>query len=166
MPESSGPRIVLVAGLARDRTIGKDGDIPWHYGEDLRNFKATTLGTMLVMGRRTFDAIGKALPGRENVVLTRDPAALAARAPDVTAVASLEEALDLAREQGVETVSVIGGAEVYRLALLVADEMLLTFVPEDGGGDTFFPDWDHAAWRETSRETLDRVEVVRYERSS
>jgi dihydrofolate reductase len=162
------PRVVLVAALAEDRTIGRDGAIPWHHPEDLRHFRRVTTGTALVMGRRTLDSVlayaGRLLPGRPHLVLTRDPAALAPRQPGVTPCGSLEEAVRRAGELGFDTVSVVGGEEVYRLALPVADELVLTLVPEAGGGDTFFPEWDPAEWREVSREPLGALEVVRYVR--
>ena len=160
------PRIVLVAGVARDGTIGRDGGIPWRYPEDLRTFKRATLGTALVMGRRTLESIGRLLPGRTSIVLSRDPAGVEARWPGCRGAASLEEAIDVARGLGATTVSVTGGGEVYALALPVADELLLTHVPEDGGGDVHFPAWDRAEWTEVARETVERVEVVRYRRRS
>src|SRR5262245_54285063 len=102
------PRVVFVVAMAKDRTIAKDGDIPWHHSEDLRHFKRVTMGTMVVMGRRTLDSFGgTTLPGRENVVVTRTPADLARARPDVTAVGSVDEAIALAARKGVATVSVI-----------------------------------------------------------
>ncbi len=164
--DSSGrPRIVIVAALARDRTIGKDGGLPWHYPEDLRHFKRVTTGAVIVMGRVTLESIGRTLPGRTNVVLTRNPGDVGERFPGVAAVSSLDDAIQLAREAGVDTLFVIGGAQVYALALPIADELLLTFVPEDGGGDTFVPDWDRGVWTESSRESVERVVVTRQVRS-
>ena len=161
---SPRPRIVLVAAMARDRTIGKDGKIPWHYPGDLKFFKAVTMGTALVMGRKTFDAIGRPLPGRDNIVVTRGPHAIAA-APNVFPVRSLDEAIALAVKRGATIVSISGGGEIYAAALPIADELILSYIPEDGGGDVFFPRFDAAAWRETSRETRDGVDVVRYART-
>ncbi len=157
-------RVVLVAGVARDGTIGRGGGIPWRYTEDMRHFRRCTADTALVMGRKTYDSIGRPLPERDNIVVTRDPPSLESRAPGVFAAGSVEQALEIARGRGATTVSVIGGAEIYRLALPLADELLLTYVPEDGGGDVFFPDWDAAEWSEVERETIDRIEVVRYRR--
>ncbi len=162
-------RVVLVAGLARDGTIGKDGGIPWRYPEDMRAFRAATTGTVLLMGRRTLDSIGRLLPGRETVVLSRDPEGVRARWPGAHAAASLDEALALAARlaaalPGEPVVSVLGGGEVYALALPRADELLLTYVPEAGGGDVAFPAWDPREFEEVARETLERVERVRYRR--
>ena len=160
----AAPRVLLVAGMARDRTIGKDGGIPWHFTEDLRTFKRSTMDSALVMGRKTMESIGRLLPGRESIVLSRDPRTIEARWPGAHGAASFDEALHIAFRLGQDRISVIGGGEIYALALPLADEMLLTYVPEDGGGDTFFPEWDADAWDEVSRETIDRVELVRYER--
>ena len=160
------PLLVLVAGLARDRTIGKDGGIPWHYPEDWRNFRKVTQGSALVMGRRTMESIGRALPGRLTVVVSRSPAAVQSRWPEVRAAPSLDAAIRVAADAGEDRVSISGGAEIYRLALPMAAELWLTFLPEDGGGDTFFPEWDDGSWTEASRETLERVEMVRYRRSA
>ena len=158
------PRVTLVAGMARDRTIGKDGGIPWIYPEDMRTFRESTMGTALVMGRRTLESIGRLLPGRETIVITRDPAAVKERWPGAHAVDTIEAALQLSVDLGLANVSIVGGGEIYALALPLANELLLTFVPEDGGGDTFFPEWRAADWEEASRERLERVEVVRYDR--
>jgi len=132
--------IVLVAAMGRNRVIGVDGGMPWHLPADLRHFKAVTLGHPVVMGRRTFESIGRALPGRRNIVLSRslDPA------PEGCEVAgSLAEALAVL-EPG--AVMVIGGGELYRSALPSASRMELTFIDAAPEGDTHFPDWSHADW--------------------
>lgn len=162
---SARPRVVLVAALAEDRTIGKDGRIPWHRPDDLRFFKAVTMGTALVMGRKTFDSIGRVLPGRDNIVVTRDPASFAARHPAAFAVGSLEDAIALAAKRGATTVSIAGGSDIYALALPTADAMVLSYVPEAGGGDVFFPAFEPADWIEASREYHEGVERVKYERA-
>lgn len=158
------PKLVLVAALARDRTIGAAGKMPWHFAEDLKAFKAATMGTALIMGRKTFDSIGRPLPGRLNIVITRDPSALAAAHPGVVAVESLERAIGEVAGRGIAVASVIGGGEIYSLALPLAAEVLLTHVPHGGGGDTFFPAWDPAAWEEIAREAIGPCTRVRYRR--
>lgn len=163
-PLPGRPRVVLVAAVARDRTIGKDGGIPWRLPEDLKHFRRLTMGTALVMGRKTFDSIGRPLPGRDNIVVTRSPEAFAEAHPGAFAAASLEEAIALAHRRGALTVSVAGGGDVYAAALPVADEMVLTYVPYEGGGDVFFPVWDPAAWDEVSREAVGPATAVRYRR--
>jgi dihydrofolate reductase len=149
--------------MARDRTIGKDGGIPWKHPEDQQFFKRVTMGTALVVGRKTFDSFGRPLPGRDNIVITRNAASVA-KAPNVFVVASLDEAIALASSRGATTVSVAGGGEIYAEALPIADAMILSHVPEAGGGDVFFPEFDVKQWRETSREKLGTVDVVRYAR--
>jgi dihydrofolate reductase len=158
------PRIVLVAALAHDRTIGKAGAIPWRHPGEQAHFKKVTMGTALVMGRKTFDSIGRVLPGRDNIVVTRDPMAFATATPGAFAAASLDDAISMASMRGATTVSVIGGGEIYAAALPIADSMILSHVPEAGGGDVFFPEFDASRWRETSRETVGAVEIVRWER--
>ena len=159
------PRVIIVAGMARDRTIGKDGGIPWIYPEDMRTFRESTMGTALLMGRKTLESIGRLLPRRETLVITRDPATVAARWPGAHVFESFAAALEKAVALGLANVSVIGGGEIYAIALPMADELLITYVPEDGGGDTFFPEWDATEWREAGRETIERVERVRYVRA-
>src|SRR5438552_3039073 len=105
----------------------------------MRHFKVVTMGTALVMGRRTFESIGRPLPGRDNIVVTRDPKEFAKAHPDAFATASLDDAVALATKRGAKTISVIGGGEIYAAALPIADSMILTSVPERGGGDVFFP---------------------------
>lgn len=132
--------IVLVAAMGGNRVIGADGGMPWHLPADLKHFKAVTLGHPVVMGRRTFESIGKALPGRRNIVLSRslDPAPVGCEV-----AGSLDEVLAIL-DPG--TVMVIGGGELYRSALPLATRMELTFVDTAPKGDTHFPAWSHAEW--------------------
>lgn len=151
--------VTLIAAVARNGVIGADGGIPWHLPEDFRHFKATTLGHTLVMGRATYDSIGRPLPGRATIVLTRDPAW---HAEGVSTAASLEEALALAEGD----VYVAGGATVYAQALPYADAQLLSEVDLAPAGDTFYPAFDRAEWHEVGRTAHDGFEVVRWERLS
>jgi dihydrofolate reductase len=141
------PPITLVVARARNGVIGRDGALPWHIPADLKRFKALTMGSVMVMGRRTFDSLPGLLPGRRHVVLTRGPDWSAAGAETAH---SVEEALQLA---GGEPVSVIGGAEIFRLFLPIADRIELTEVLDDVPGDTFWPDPRQAGgWREVAGE--------------
>mgnify|MGYP000865982876 CR=1 FL=1 len=134
--------LVLVAAMDRARAIGRDDALPWHLPADLRRFKALTLGGTVLMGRRTAQAIGRALPGRENLVLTRSGRA---PFPGQRAVASLAQARALA---GDAPLFVAGGGEVYALALPEATAMQLTLVETVvEGADAFFPPWDPGQWR-------------------
>ena len=143
------PLVTLIAAIDRERGIGKDGRLLVHLSEDLRRFKRTTLGCPVLMGRKTWDSIGRPLPGRRNLVLTRDAAW---RAEGADPVASLAAALALVGEA--PRVFVIGGAEVYAQALAQADELLLTEIDARFGADTFFPAWAPGDFVETARETL------------
>jgi dihydrofolate reductase len=154
-------RITLVAAVARNGVIGAAGGLPWHLPGDLRHFKELTLGHPMVMGRRTFDAIGRALPGRRTIVVTRD---INWRAADVEVVHSLEEALQLAGSGSAGPVLVVGGGEVYRQALPLADRLEITEVHADAVGDTHFPAIDRARWIQTRRERHEGYDFVRYER--
>ncbi|HET9041506.1 MAG TPA: dihydrofolate reductase [Burkholderiales bacterium] len=146
------PLISLVVAAAANGVIGRDNRMPWHLPEDLAHFKRLTLGHPVVMGRKTYEsilaALGKPLPGRTNIVLTRQ-AGFAA--PGCIVAASLDAALAAVRE-AVE-IFVIGGAEIYRLALDRADRVYLSRIDADFEGDATFPPLDPAVWRETERET-------------
>ncbi|MEO5623796.1 MAG: dihydrofolate reductase [Dokdonella sp.] len=140
--------VTLIAALDRNYAIGRDGTMPWHLPDDLKRFKALTLGKPVLMGRKTASAIGRALPGRMNLVLTH-----ANHAPFVTQIVvhSLVEAIERADR---ESLAVIGGGEVYALALPLATRMHLTFVDaEITHADAFFPRFDVADWIELSRES-------------
>jgi len=139
------PEIILVVARAANGAIGKGGTLPWHIPADLRHFKAVTMGMPMIMGRRTFDSLPKLLPGRRHIVVTRDRAW---RAPGAEVAHSAEEALALA---GTGQVSVIGGAEIFRLFEPLADAVELTEVHGDVEGDTFLPPFDPAGWREAAR---------------
>jgi dihydrofolate reductase len=134
--------VTIIVALDEAGTIGRDGQLPWHLPDDLRRFKAATMGHVLVMGRRTCDSIGRALPGRRSVVLSRDPSYRppegVERARDFSAALAL--VADAAR------VFVIGGAAVYRIALARADELLVTQLHATVLGDVRFPDVDWDAW--------------------
>ena len=146
------PLISLIVAMAQNGVIGRANALPWRLPRDLQRFKALTVGKAVLMGRRTFESIGRPLPGRANLVLTRDRAWHAA---GVDAVHSLEEAL--ARGGGCPELVAIGGAEVYRLVLPLARRIYLTHVHADVAGDTFFPDFDSTQWAdvECSRQPAD-----------
>ena len=144
----SAPIVTLVAAVAENGVIGNGNRMPWHLPADLKRFKALTLGKPILMGRRTFEAIGKPLPGRRNLVLTR---ATDLRLPGIEIVHSLEEALAAAADS--PELMVIGGAEVYRLFLSRAQRMHLTRVHAPVVGDTRFPNCDWNEWRKVERST-------------
>jgi dihydrofolate reductase len=144
------PRVNLIVAWSRDRVIGRGGTLPWHLPQDLRRFKLTTLGHPIVMGRRTWESIGRPLPGRRSIVVTRN-----ARwsAPGCERADSLSQALSMC--EGASEVFVIGGAELFAEALPLAQRLFLTEIDAAFDGDTFFPPIDLARWREISREHLE-----------
>jgi len=157
-------QLCLVAALASNGVIGADGRLPWHLPEDLRHFKALTLGHPVIMGRRTWESIGKPLPGRENIVVSRQPAY---DAPGAHVAASLDECLAHCADAPIAFV--IGGADLYASALPIADVLEFTEIDAAVRGDTTFPAFDRTAWRETRRERRTgadglRFDFVRYER--
>ncbi|TDO68182.1 dihydrofolate reductase [Kribbella sp. VKM Ac-2571] len=149
--------VILIAAVGRNGVIGRDNDLPWRIREDLQRFKQLTLGHTLVMGRKTYDSIGRPLPGRRTVVVTRQPG-WSADGVDITY--SLEEAL---KYDG--TLYVAGGGEIYRQALPYADTLELTEVDQSPDGDVTFPTVDPGVWTETTRDTHDGFSFVSYRRS-
>jgi len=162
---ASGPRVYLVAAMAANRVIGAAGKLPWHLPEDLKHFKSLTYGHPVIMGRRTWESLGKPLRGRENIVVTRTPNYAA---PGARIAHSLEAALALCT--AARTAFVIGGGELYAAALPRAEGLFLTEIQRDYEGDTRFPEYDRGAWRESRRQphrTADglRFDFVLYEKS-
>jgi len=160
------PRLCLVAALASNGVIGVDGRLPWRLPEDLKHFKALTMNHPIIMGRRTWESIGRALPGRRNIVVTRQTGFVA---PGAQIAASLEKAVALCGDA--EIAFVIGGAELYAAALPVAAALELTEIDAPFEGDTRFPAFDRSAWREVRRERHQhpdglRFDFVRYERAA
>jgi dihydrofolate reductase len=139
-----GKVITIIAAMARNRVIGLDGDMPWHLPGELKHFKNTTMGKPIVMGRKTWVSIGRALPGRQNIVVTRNREF---KADGCDVVASLAEAVQRAR--GPE-VMIIGGGQLYQRAMPFADRMIVTLVDCEPEGDTWFPEWRNEEWRQLS----------------
>lgn len=152
MQPTARPAISFVLARADNGVIGRDNALPWHLPADLKHFKRLTVGKPVVMGRKTFESIGKPLSGRHNIVLTRDPDW---RAEGVTVVPNLAEAVAAAGldpKTRAEEVMIVGGAAVYAEALPVATRIYLTEVHAAPEGDTILPPFDPARWRETARE--------------
>lgn len=154
--------VTIVAAVARNGVIGVAGGLPWHLPDDLRRFKELTMGHVLVMGRRTYESIGRPLPGRTTVVVTRQPG-WSAGADDVIRARDVPGALQLASEIDDE-VFVVGGGQIYEEALPLADRLELTHVDREPEGDTMFPEVNWSEWREVRREPGDRVAYITYER--
>jgi dihydrofolate reductase len=148
-PVAARPDIILIAAVAANGVIGAGGTMPWHLPADLQRFKRLTMTKPILMGRRTWESIGKALPGRLNLVLTRDAAW---RGPGAMRVSSLDEALRIASDIEAKELFVIGGASVYGEALPLATRIHLTRISTSLPGDSLFPDLEPEEWTETARE--------------
>jgi dihydrofolate reductase len=161
------PTITSVAAVARNGVIGDRGDIPWRLPGEQAAFKQLTMGHVLVMGRLTYDSIGRPLPGRTTVVVTRQPGwqPPGGPRPDVLVATSVEEALERAAELD-DQVFVVGGGEIYTAAMPVADVLRVTWVDQEPDGDAFFPAIDPDVWEVESQTPYDGYTVTRYERAS
>ena len=157
------PALSLIAAVARNGAIGKDNALLWREPEDQKHLRRVTMGSPVIMGRKTWESLParfRPLPGRRNVVITRD---VAWRADGAEAVASIDAALALLA--GTDKAFVLGGAEIYALALPLADELLLTEIDADLDGDTFFPSWDRARFACVAREPRNGYSFVTYKKT-
>ncbi|MFJ8262652.1 dihydrofolate reductase [Rummeliibacillus sp. NPDC094406] len=148
--------ISLIVAHDINRVMGINNALPWHLPGDLAYFKKTTMGKPMIMGRKTFESIGKALPGRTNIVITRDPDY---KGDGIVVVHSFEEAIEVAKKENKE-IMIIGGEQIFRLALPIADRLYVTKIQHSYQGDTYFPEYD-SEWKEASEseefETEDQV---------
>ena len=158
----TGMQVALIVAMSEDGTIADKGKIPWHISDDLKRFKRLTMGHPLIMGRKTYESIGKPLLGRTNIVLTRRSAFAAP--PEVLKFDSLDAALEHCRQQREELVFVIGGGDVYRQTLPLADKLFVTEVHRRVSGDTEFPEYDRSQWIEIAREDGPECSFVEYAR--
>jgi dihydrofolate reductase len=143
------PRISLIVAMDRKRGIGIANHLPWRLPEDLAHFKRTTTGHAIIMGRKTFDSIGRPLPGRRNIVVTRNPGW---KKEGVLTAATPEQACALAQDE--QEAFIIGGAELFIQTMALVDRMIVTEIAAEFDCDTFFPEVDPAAWQETGREAF------------
>ncbi|MEM7799797.1 MAG: dihydrofolate reductase [Chloroflexota bacterium] len=160
------PKIIMVAALDQNRIIGVDGEMPWHLPEDLKHFRRVTKNRPVIMGRKTFESIGRPLPKRVNIILTRDREYTA---EGIKVVFSAEEGLAEAHQHlsigvpdGVPEIMIIGGAQIYSLFLPYATDLILTYVAASLSGDTIFPEIDEKVWAETSRQRFPSDEKHRF----
>lgn len=156
-------KLALIWAMSKNRTIGRNNALPWHLPEDLKYFKRVTMGKPIIMGRKTWESIGRPLPGRTNIVITRD---MSFHADGVKIVHTLDEALALAEKisliDGAEEAVVIGGAEIYALALPKADRLYMTQVHAEVEGDAHFPPFNLNEWHEAARENQEPSETNPY----
>ena len=148
IPNPASPRISIIVAYAANRVIGKDGRIPWHLSEDLRRFRQLTMGHHIVMGRKTWESIGRLLPGRKHIIISRRPGYQVAGARVVDSIdAAIAEAGDDSE------IFIIGGGEIFDVTLPIADRIEATEINRDFEGDTFFPEIAIGEWQETARES-------------
>ncbi|MDD9890749.1 MAG: dihydrofolate reductase [Gammaproteobacteria bacterium] len=159
-------KLALICAMAENRTIGRNNSLPWHLSEDLKYFKRTTMGNCIIMGRKTWESIGRALPGRTNIVISSNPGF---KAEGARVVGSLDEATNLAKSisiiDGSEEAFIIGGAGLYKEALPHAQRFHLTRVHAEVDGDTFLAEFDEDEWDEVLREDFSKNESNPYDYS-
>ena len=158
MPDNQAPQVYLVAAVAANRVIGDGGRLPWHLPEDLKHFQKLTLGHPVIMGRSTWESLGKPLPGRDNIVVTRKAGY---DAPGAAVANSLAAALALCT--GEPMAFVIGGSQLFAEAMPLAAGLALTEIQRDYAGDTRFPHYDRSKWRETQREEHTAGDGMRFD---
>jgi len=142
------PPLAMVVAMTADRVIGLNGDMPWHIPEDLKHFRRVTMGHAIIMGRVTHESIGRALPRRQNIVITRQQDATF---DGCDVVNTLDAAISMAREAGDDEPRIVGGGAIYALAMPLATKLFVTEVDMDVAGDTFFPNHDPDEWTEIER---------------
>ncbi|MBT0810754.1 dihydrofolate reductase [Litoribacter ruber] len=153
-------KVSLIVAKAENNVIGKNNDLVWKLSDDLKHFKKTTTGQHLIMGRKTYESMGKPLPNRTSIVVTRNEDY---SVPDEHfCVQNLEQALALGKKLNLETIIIAGGGEIYKMALPYVDEMIITEVKATPEGDTFFPEINWSEWQETKREHFEKNDKNEY----
>ena len=153
----------IIAAISKNGVIGSENDIPWHYPADMKHFRNTTRGYPVIAGRKTYESFQiRPLPGRLNIVLSRNSDYAAEGGTEV--YTSLNAAYKRAEQEAKDKVFILGGAEIYRLAIDQIDEMVLTHIPEEVDGDAFFPLWDQAQWNEVDRRSEGELVFATYRR--
>ncbi|MFT7108999.1 MAG: dihydrofolate reductase [Psychrobacter glaciei] len=159
-------KVALIAAFAQNLVVGINNSLPWHLPEDLKYFKRTTSGKAIIMGRKTYESIGRPLPNRTNIVISRNPDF---SAEGVVIVTSIEEAIKYAESvnmiNGVDEVMIIGGAAIYQASLPMADRLYLTHVHASVEGDAYFPKVDFDQWKEVAREDFNKDDSNPYDYS-
>lgn len=150
-------RVAIIVAMGKNRVIGKENLLPWHLPADLKHFKELTTGHPIIMGRKTYESIGKPLPNRKNIIVTRQSGF---HAEGCSIANSLQQAIALA--EPAEQSFIIGGATIYQQAMDLSDTMYITLVDADIEGDAFFPEWDQNNWRETDRSDHEPDEKNKY----
>lgn len=158
-------RVIIIAAIAQNGVIGKaNGEMPWHVKEEFRHFKQTTLGFPVIMGRKTFETLGKPLKGRENIIITRNKN-FKVNFDEATICHSLDEAINYCNSKNIEKVFIIGGGNIYMQAMPIADEMILSFMKFKAEGEVTFPEIKSEEWKKISSEDHEQFEIRTYVRN-
>lgn len=159
-------KIIIISAIAKNRIIGRsNGEMPWHVKEEFQHFKKTTLGLPLIMGRKTFETLGKPLKGRENIIVTRNKD-FKVDFDEIKIFHSLEESISYCESEDYKKAFIIGGGEIYRQALLIADEMILSYMKFEANGDVLFPQFNKESWEQVSLEDREQFEIIKYIRKN
>ena len=157
-------KIIIISAIAQNGVIGRsNGEMPWHEKEEFQHFKQTTIGFPILMGRKTFETLGKPLKGRENIVITRDEN-YSSDYEDVKIVHSLNEGIEYCKITNPEKIFIIGGGEVYKQAIGIADQLIISNMKFDAEGEINFPEISEKDWIEEYREDREKFEIVKYAR--
>ncbi len=155
-------KIIIIAAIASNNVIGRsNGEMPWHVPEEFKHFKHTTIGSPVLMGRKTFETLGKPLKDRENIIITHNKN-LQVQFDYVEIKSSLDEAVEYCRNKNEEKIFIIGGGQIYGQAILIADEMILSYMKFDAEGDVRFPEYNQGDWNIISRENRKQFEIIHY----
>lgn len=157
-------KVSIIVAVAKNGVIGKaDGEMPWHVSEEFQHFKKTTFGFPVIMGRKTFETLGKPLKGRQNIIITRNKN-YELNYSEVLILHSLEEAINYCNRKNEKRIFIIGGGEIYRQAISFADEMIISVMKFEADGEVKFPEFSKNLWKVVSTEDHEKFEIVRYER--
>lgn len=157
-------KIIIISAIAQNGVIGRlNGAMPWHVKEEFRHFKQTTIGFPILMGRKTFETLGKPLKGRENILITRDEN-YKCNFEEVKIVHSLKEGIEHCKITSPEKIFIIGGGEIYKQAIDIADEMIISYMKFNGEGEINFPEISENVWKVNSRDDVEKFEIVKYTR--
>jgi dihydrofolate reductase len=159
-------KIIIIAAIAKNKVIGrKNGEMPWHIKEEFQHFKDTTMGSAIVMGRKTFETLGKPLKGRENIVVTKNEE-FRINFDNVKIFHSLDESIDYCKQKDYNKIFIIGGGEIYKQAIPKADELILSHLKFDAEGEVKFPELDYNEWEKIFTEEREQFEIVKFVRKN
>lgn len=159
-------KLIIISAISRNNVIGRsNGEMPWHIKEEFQHFKQTTLGFPVIMGRKTFETLGKPLKNRENIIVTRNEN-FNISFEETKIFHSLKDSINYCESKNYNKAFIIGGGEIYKQSLPLADEMILSFMKFEAEGDVHFPNFDKEKWEITSTEDREQFEIVRYNRKN